>query len=216
MRCLWDCWAKKRAWCHYSASGHWRKALINWNKSNGGPAKQCWAGALVLGEEAGGAGLALHKGKALEHLMATCPYLWGDCWEDGGSHALCVRARLSAEVHGGRRDGLKWVHSGWIQGTFFFTVRMVKQWIRAQRGYGISILGGFQNWVRQGFWQPGLNSLLVLFCVGGWTRDLLVSLPTWMILWSWVKRDGEQVAAMHSDIMSLLFDDMWKMLGSSG
>lgn len=52
----------------------------------------------------------------------------------------------------------------------------------AQGGCAVPIHGGFQDPAEQSPERPGLISQLVLLGAGGWTRDLLKSPPTTMIL----------------------------------
>lgn len=55
----------------------------------------------------------------------------------------------------------------------------------AQRGCAISVLWGFQVSSGSSPGQPGLTLELPLLWGGGWTRNLLRSLPAWVILILW-------------------------------
>jgi len=57
----------------------------------------------------------------------------------------------------------------------------------AQRACAVFILGGFPNSTRSTLEQPGLTSELTMVWAEGCSRDLLMSLPTWIILWSYEK-----------------------------
>lgn len=52
----------------------------------------------------------------------------------------------------------------------------------SQRGCVVSIPGVFQDLTERSPKQPGLISELALLCMGGWTGDLLSSLPAGTIL----------------------------------
>ena len=53
----------------------------------------------------------------------------------------------------------------------------------AKRSCAVSILGGFQDATVQSCEQSSLISELTLLWAGVWTKDILRSLPTQVILW---------------------------------
>lgn len=132
---------------------------------------------------------SLEKRELQEDLTAAFLYSWGSYQEDG--------ARLFTVVHSGRmrNNGHELKHESQqerfrldIRKTFA-SWRAVKQWDKLLREFLESpSLEVCRSLLDRAFEQPGLPLQLTQLWADGWIscRNLLRSLPTWLILWPYV------------------------------
>lgn len=98
-------------------------------------------------------------------------YMWKGPQEDG--------PRVFTVVHGRRtRDNRQKLRK---EGFRLHVKENI--FVVAQRACVVSVIACFQELTE----QPGLIPLLTLLRAGHWTRDHLISLPTWTVLWSYEK-----------------------------